>query len=285
LYGPNYKGNAIYQLVGSYQNINDNNIYGLFFQGTISDFNNPQYKNHETFDNLFHQHKKSLIRDIDRLRDIEYYKRTGLKQKKGYLFYGPPGCGKTSTVMAMSNYDKRHIIEIPLSRVKTNNDFEKILNLSKIDDLKFNFNNIIILFDELDIGTSFERNIKNNNDIKLTTELSDNDIPKINSDKLCLNTLLSRLDGIGNYNGLIIIGTSNNIENIDKALYREGRLNLMHFDYALCDDIINIIEKYYDDKLNDKQIEIVKNINNLSHSKLICKLEEYDDIDKLLLSL
>jgi hypothetical protein len=40
LYGPNYKGNATYQLVGSYQNMDDNNIYGLFYEGTLSDFNN-----------------------------------------------------------------------------------------------------------------------------------------------------------------------------------------------------------------------------------------------------
>jgi len=276
---------------------NKNKTYHFVYQGNennkpqfsstlISDFTNLNYQNYESFDNLFHKHKESLIKDIERLKDINYYKKTGLKRKKGYLFYGPPGCGKTSTVMAISNYDKRHIIEIPLSRVKTNNDFEKILNLSEINNLKINFNNIIILFDELDIGTTLDRNnndIPNQTSINLNNEniLNQNMINQ-NNDKLCLNTLLSRLDGIGNYNGLIIIGTSNNIDNIDKSLYREGRLNLMKFDYASFNDIIYIIEKYYDSKLNENQIEIIKNINNLSHSKLICKLEENDEIENLL---
>lgn len=40
LYGPSYMGNATYRLVGSYQKDEDNNIYGLFYQGTLSDFGN-----------------------------------------------------------------------------------------------------------------------------------------------------------------------------------------------------------------------------------------------------
>ena len=40
-----------------------------------------------------------------------------------------PGCGKTSAVIAMANYGKRHIIEIPMSRIKTNGDIEEILSL------------------------------------------------------------------------------------------------------------------------------------------------------------
>ena len=58
----------------------------------------------------------------------------------------------------------------------------------------------------------------------------------------------------------------------------------MKFDYASCSDIINIIEKYYNIQLNDNQIEIIKAINNLSHSKLIYKLEENENIDDLLLT-
>lgn len=45
LYGPDYIDNGIYRLVGSYQNKDDNNIYGLFYEGTLYDFlNSNNYK-------------------------------------------------------------------------------------------------------------------------------------------------------------------------------------------------------------------------------------------------
>jgi len=40
IYGPDYKGNAVYRLVGSYQKYKDNNIYGLFYQGSLSELTN-----------------------------------------------------------------------------------------------------------------------------------------------------------------------------------------------------------------------------------------------------
>lgn len=290
-------------------NKNKDKTYHFIYQGKekdglkfstkiISDFNNPELQNYETFDNIFHSNKDLIIRDIDKLKDIEYYKRTGLKRKKGYLFYGKPGTGKTSTVMAMSNYDKRHIIEVQLHRVKTNNEFEQILNLSTINGIKFNPDNVIIFFDEIDIGTKLSRNIQESlQPIQSLENISleggkvssksikkESDIINIESiDKLNIGTLLSRLDGIGNYAGIIIIGATNDISCVDKALYRDGRLNLINFDNATSDDLKNIIEKYYQIKLNESQLKIISNINmKISHAKIRLKLEHFETIDDLI---
>jgi AAA+ superfamily predicted ATPase len=236
----------------------------VFSSNILSDFNSEK-QNYETFDNIFHKNKSCILADINKLHDIEYYKRTGIKHKKGYLFYGPPGTGKTSTVMAISNYDKRHIIEIPLSKLKTNSELEDILSLNKINNIKFKPNNIIILFDEID--TNLNVLVKN----KLNSK---------ENDLLNIGTLLSRLDGIGNYAGLIVIATTNFITNIDKALYRDGRLNLIEFKNADSNDIINILENYYETKVNDIQKEKINNISNLfSHSTIRNKLEYEKNID------
>lgn len=124
-----------------------------FDTNLLSDLNNPAEKNYQTFEHLYHEHKEKLLEDIHKLRDIEYYKKNGLKRKKGYLFYGHPGCGKTSSVIAMALEDNRHIIEIPMSRVKTNGELEEILNLTEINCVKFRKEQIIILFDEIDTGS------------------------------------------------------------------------------------------------------------------------------------
>jgi hypothetical protein len=181
----------------------------------LSDQKNPST---ETFDTLFHSHKEQLMHDMDLLHDKDYFERVGEKRKRGYLFYGHPGCGKTSSVMAMSHYDKRHIIEIPLSRIKKSAEFEELLSLDEIDGIPFKKENVIYLFDEMD------------------REYKENTIK--------LSTLLSRIDGIGNYNGAIIIATTNHIENIDESLCRDGRLNKLFFDYITKSDFEKLVHLY-----------------------------------------
>jgi ATP-dependent 26S proteasome regulatory subunit len=274
----NNTNNKIYHFI--YQGIKNNSL--SFSSKIISDLNDSDQQNYETFDNIFHNNKQQIIDDINRLHNIDYYKKTGLKRKKGYMFYGLPGTGKTSTVMAMSNYDKRHIIEIPISRVHTNYELETILSLTSINNVDFLQENIIILFDELDIKTKYKIDIIEKKKKQFYHKNDDiNDDKQI--DKLNISTLLSRFDGIGNYNGLIIVATTNNIDNIDGALYRDGRLNLIQFENATIVDIQNIIEKYYDCKLTNKLLDDIKELDKkISHAKIRCKLE-YFNLPELLI--
>jgi len=260
-----------------------------FSMKLISDFSNPALENYETFDNIFHSNKEKIIQDINKLKDINYYKRTGQKRKKGYLFHGYPGTGKTSTVMAISNYDKRHIIEVQLDRVKTNSEFEEILSLDKINNIKIKHNNTILFFDELDINTKLNRNNDNTYYENINSKKnidSESNIKTNNPDQLSLSTILSRFDGIGNYSGLIIIGATNNISNIDPSIYRDGRLNLLTFNYASTEDITNIIEKYYEIKLTDELIKEINKINNQkAHATLRVELEKYDTAELFIMAL
>lgn len=226
----------------------------------LSDLDDPGNTNYETFDTLFTPNKASLIADLQRLKDLEYYKRTGLKRKKGYIFYGPPGCGKTSSVIAMANYDRRHILEIPMSRVKTNGEIEEILNLTSIHGVEFTKEQIILLFDEIDVGAEALRKRKSEEvcesmllppQIPLAAAAQ---APVKLADAICLGTLLSRLDGVGSYNGIIIVATTNCIEQLSPAIYRHGRLNPIEFGYMKQSDIIKMIETFYGMQLTDDQI-------------------------------
>jgi ATPase family associated with various cellular activities (AAA) len=114
------------------------------FSDLVSDPNN------ETFDHLINEHSEQLIKDLKRLKDINYHIRTGTSRKKGYLFWGIPGTGKSRTVLAMANYDNRHILEIPISRIKTNEELEKLIGIEQINGVKFRPNQIIFLFEEID---------------------------------------------------------------------------------------------------------------------------------------
>lgn len=89
-----------------------------FLTSILSDYNDPSNINNKTFDCLHFSNKDKLIKNLDRLKDLAYYKRNGLTRKAGFLLYGPPGCGKTGSVIASAIHTKRHIIEVPMSRIK-----------------------------------------------------------------------------------------------------------------------------------------------------------------------
>jgi hypothetical protein len=254
----------------------DDNVSGCYRwkKSILSDFTNPTRQNFETFNNLFSPHKKALIQDLTLLKDLDYYRRTGSKHKKGYLFYGPPGCGKTASVIAMANHDHRHIIEVPMSRLKTNTEIEDILSLTQIDGVTFRKDQIIILFDEIDSGfennllpeqpqqqlTTAEAILANSTAItsagrsaasKALARARRRD--REEDDQISLGTILSRLDGVGSYNGLVIIATTNHIQKLPKEIYRHGRLNPVYFDYLTQDQATEMIETFYNTNLTPSQ--------------------------------
>lgn len=283
-----------------------NKIYHFIYQGQdrsgnkklqfstsiLSDFSIPDRTNYESFSNLYSEHKNMLIRDLKRLKDIEYFKKTGNKRKKGYLFYGPPGCGKTSSVIAMALEDKRHIIEISMSRIKTNEELEQLFNLTEIQGIKFQKSQIILLFDEIDTGTKVlkKRDGEEDNNSENKMDKKDEIILKLMSkdeddyqqikrdDQVHLGCVLSRFDGVGSYNGLVIIATTNCKEKLSPALYRNGRLNPVFFDFINKEQIKHMIQDYYLITLDKDEIDkLPDNSNKLSHSSMRKFLEDYED--------
>jgi hypothetical protein len=265
----------------------------LVFNSRILSESNTERELFETFDNIYNEHTEKFKRDIDKLKDLEYYKSHGLKRKKGYLFHGILGCGKTSSVVAMALYDSRHIIEIPFSLLTTHQEFEKIMNLKSINNIEINNNNIIMLFDEIDIGMEKIGSRTNNNDTSIANnkECSDPiesvvkaimtydtcaDNKNTTQQKLNLGTLLSKLDGIGNYNGLIIIGTTNYIDKLDPALYRELRLTPIEFKKLRKTDCIGLIQSYFGSNY-DKELNNILKDRHFTPTKLISLCQKYDN--------
>ena len=212
---------------------------------------------------ICNEHTASIKRSMDKLADINYYKKNGLKRKLGYLFYGQPGTGKTVMVSEMARYGRRHILEIPFSIIKSRDELLNLMNVTKINNISFKKDEIIILFDEIDIGIqhiSREGNTYNETtnapliDMGDLCGACDKSIPKeASNSKLQLDVILSQLDGISNYDGLIIIATTNNKEKLDPALYRELRLTPIEFLYLRREDVRHIIERFWNCSLPEKK--------------------------------
>jgi len=288
----NKNNNKIFHFI--YQGISDEKL--KFSQNLFSDFKKEEDKNNETFNSLFSEHKDNIIKAVNRLKNYEYYKRTGNKRKLGYLFHGNPGCGKTAHVAAIANLDKRHILEVPMSRVKTNKELEEIINLTQINDVLFKKENLIIFFDEIDqVGKTLSKRSNEVDEEKepiFKSQNKDKEKEKDtfnflkNDDELNLGNILSRLDGIGNYNGLIIIAATNCIDKLSPALYRSGRLTSLHFDFCRKIDIIGMIEFYYQIKLSKDEITYLPDRkHNISPATIKKYMEEHENNYKELLSL
>lgn len=265
-----------------YKGVDDKNK-PVFTHNIMSDFDKGIIVN-ETFDTMSSRHSNTFIRDLDRLKDKAYFVEKGLKRKKGYLLHGISGGGKTASVMAMSNYSRRHIIEVPISKITLNAQLEDIINLYEINGIRFNKEDVIILFDEIDqiYDTIKDRKLVDEASTKtdkasvLTEEEKSLVSIMTPTDKINLHTILSRLDGIGNYDGLVFVATTNYIENIDHALCRSGRLTPIMFDYISYSELQEMCQKMYG-LLSRDQLDVLKRVKKVSHADIRVILEQYED--------
>lgn len=212
----------------------------------------------ETFDNIYNEHSDRLKKDICQLKNTEYYRRTGLRKKKAYMFYGEPGCGKNASVVAMALYDNRHIVDIPFSILQYNSEFYEIMNLTTIEGVSFEKHQIIYMFDEMHVGLSkitkgilSKQNKEKDNDTSKQefmdkfTQNAKEPTEKMSHDTLDMSCILSLLDGIGNYGGVIYVGLTNYIEQIPEPLKRSLRLTPIYFTYLRRCDIVKLLEKFF----------------------------------------
>jgi hypothetical protein len=173
----------------------------------------------------------------------EKYKRSGFTFKAGILFYGTPGCGKTSTIKAILKYTKRHGIIINLNRVKTCEELETIFRNRKINDKEMNGKELCYILEDCDaFGDSIIKS-RVEEDVKMShVEIDLAQIAKIiesgssisgpvhkkEEDAVNLSCFLNILDGIIELHGVMIIMTTNHPEKIDQALIRPGRFDFKY---------------------------------------------------------
>ncbi len=90
-------------------------------------YTKSKFTTNRTFSNVFFEERQHVQgRTKFFLENREWYDKKGIPYTLGFLFHGPPGCGKTSSVKAIANEGKRHIINVQLSEIKTKSQLQHL---------------------------------------------------------------------------------------------------------------------------------------------------------------
>jgi chaperone BCS1 len=153
----------------------------------------------KNIDNVFFEGKDCLINDLDSFfKNRNWYLKRGVTYKRGYIFYGLPGNGKTATVQAIAKNYKKDVYYASLTNLEQDSTLPKLF--TRIN------NGGIIVFEDVDV---YFNGRKNNN-----------------PNGVSFSMLLNCLDGAFSKDGTIVIMTTNHVENLDSALIRPGRIDV-----------------------------------------------------------
>ncbi|KAM0331719.1 hypothetical protein ACHAQA_003398 [Verticillium albo-atrum] len=195
--------------------------------------------------------KKELIDDVsDYLSPAtrNWYSNRGIPWRRGYLYEGPPGCGKSSLALALAGYFKLRIYIVSLSSIVANEETLATL----FSDLP---RRCVVLLEDIDtagLTHTRETNDQSADDAKgdaaanamvpgqLTTGII-NAAAASSSSRLSLSGLLNILDGVASQEGRVLIMTTNHVEKLDRALIRPGRVDMIVKFSQADDEIIGAI--------------------------------------------
>jgi len=149
-------------------------------------FKKYQLSDEKTFDSLFFQEKETILKLFRHFMDkTGKYAIKGYPQKLGLLLHGPPGTGKTSLIKAVAAYTGRHIINIPLARIKTNDELTRLFFGGEYDvegqyyPQELRFKDVIFVMEDIDAASKVvqRRDGKKTADVTQTQQV-DLPIPK-----------------------------------------------------------------------------------------------------------
>jgi transitional endoplasmic reticulum ATPase len=156
--------------------------------------------------------KDQLVREL--IKPQQYRKEakfSGVKLPRGFLFYGPPGCGKTYIAKAIATETKMKVIEVRGSDIFRKYLGESETEVRRIFETARKASPVLIIFEEIDaIGLVRGSSAAEGESARTSI----------------LNELLTQLEGLHESSDIIVIGTTNRRDRLDPALIRPGRIEL-----------------------------------------------------------
>lgn len=188
-------------------------------------------------DFLRNEFERYIVRRIKHPEDYAFF---GADMGTGFLLYGPPGCGKTLIAKAVANEAGANFIHIKGPEILNKYVGESEMAVRTIFSRARTCAPCILFFDEVDALTT-QRGLEGGHVVERL-----------------LNQLLIELDGAGERQGVYVIGATNRLEVMDRAVLRPGRFGkLLHVPLPGADERGLILRALARKKPIDTDVDLV----------------------------
>jgi SpoVK/Ycf46/Vps4 family AAA+-type ATPase len=217
-------------------------LYHKFYKEiTMSDIPNIRHEDIGGLDEVISDLRWSLETPLINRETCEYL---GVRPPTGVLFVGPPGVGKSLTGSLIANNTQCNFVPMSVADIASSLHTEMETNIADYFESADHISNItkrpsIIFVDEAE---------------RLLYSRADTN----QWDKLVTNEMLRTLSSIKGNKNIIFMGATNVPWEIDKAFYREGRIErVVYFPYPDDKGRSKILDVYLK-KLPKKEIDVPK---------------------------
>lgn len=158
--------------------------------------------------------KQRIVADLTwYLGAREWYMQRGLPYRRGYLFDGPPGTGKTSMILALAGSFRRPVCVLNLGTLEDDNAL-----ISAVQDAPAN---AFIVLEDVDCASATQRREEKKAEGEKPAGKDSNSFEGISK-----AGLLNAIDGVATPDGRVFIMTTNHPDKLDPALVRPGRADM-----------------------------------------------------------
>merc|ERR1719245_2383593 len=110
-----------------------------------------KFESGKNFSNVFYPEKEDIVKRLDFFtNNKDWYKKRGIPYTMGFMFYGDPGCGKTSTIKAIANHTQRHIVSVPLNKIKTAKELLNVFYNTRMNYVDIPLNKRLYVLEDID---------------------------------------------------------------------------------------------------------------------------------------
>lgn len=192
--------------------------------------------------------KEHLVEDISRFRSSKQrYSRLGVPYHRGYLLHGPPGTGKTSLVSALGAHFGLSVYCVNLTEF---NDRSLMSAVSQIP------RNSVLLFEDIDCMKGGQKRDSMSGSEKQEGKKDKESV----GNGVTLSGLLNVLDGFFAPTGVLFMMTTNQMDALDPALLRPGRIDYKLYLGAACEaQKVQLYLRFFPDALENEARQFVRN--------------------------